>query len=94
MTEGQPLIERKPHGAVEILRRVADQIEKMNADTFGGVAVIVPPQDGGESIEVLILDPKKNLAQFYSMIQTRLQIDTVELDARARQQQGGFPRGR
>lgn len=90
MTDGQPLIERKPHGAVEILRRVADQIEAMNADVFGGVAVIVPPQDGGEPIEVLILDPKKNPAQFYSTIQTRLQIDAAELGDRSRQQQG-FP---
>lgn len=94
MTEGQPLIERKPHGAVEILRRVADQIERMDADTFGGVAVIVPPQDGGDPIEVLILDPKKNPAQFYSTIQTRLQIDTAELATQGRQQQAGFSRGR
>lgn len=85
--DGQPLVERPPHGAAAILRRVADQIEKMDADTFGGVAVIVPPQDGGDPIEVLILDPKKNIGQFYSTVLTRVQFEMGEMEQRSRQQQ-------
>lgn len=88
MNDGQPLIERQPHGASIILRRIADQIDKMDADTFGGVAVIVPPQDGGDPIEVLILDPKKNAAQFYATIQTRLQGQLSDLADNERKLQG------
>ena len=96
MTDGRPLIERKPHGAAGILRRVADQIDKMDPDTFGGVAVVVPPAESGEPIEVLIIDPKKNAAQFYATIKTRLENDLGELEVRMRNaqafQQGFRPR--
>ncbi len=92
MTDGQPLIERKEHGASAILRRVADQIDKMDADTFGGVAVVVPPADSGEPIEFLIIDPKKNAAQFYATIQTRISNEIVSLETLQRQQQAGFGR--
>ena len=92
MTDGQPLIERPTHGAATILRRVADQIDRMGEDTFGGVAVIVPPVDGGAPIEVLILDPAKNAAQFYATIKTRLEGQLADLEVQARQQQAGFGR--
>ncbi len=87
MDDGQPLIERKENAAAVILRRVADQIDANNPDTFGGVAVIVPPQNGGDPIEVLIFDPKKNAAQFYATIQTRLQGQLADLDQQSRQNQ-------
>ena len=87
MNDGQPLIERPPHGASVILRRLADQIDKMNADTFGGVAVVVPPADSGEPIEFLIIDPKKNAAQFYATIQTRISNEIANLETLQRQAQ-------
>jgi hypothetical protein len=90
--DGQPLIERKPHGAAVILRRLADQIDLNDPASFGGVAVIVPPQDAGEPIEVLILDPKKNAAQFYATIKTRLEGQLSDLEVLQRQQQAGFGR--
>ena len=89
---GQPLIERPPHGASTILRRLADQIDKNDADTFGGVAVIVPPQDAGAPIEILILDPAKNAAQFYATIKTRLEGQLADLEVLQRQAQAGFGR--
>lgn len=92
MTDGQPLIERKPHGAAAILRRVADQIDRMNSDTFGGVAVVVPPADSGDPIEFLIIDPTKNAAQFYATIQTRIANEITNLETMQRQQQAGFGR--
>lgn len=90
MSDGQSLIERKPHGAAAILRRVADQIDKLEGDAFGGVAVIVPPD--GEPVEFLIIDPKKNVAQFYGTIKTRIEDQVAELEMRQRQQQAGFGR--
>ena len=90
MDDGQPLIERAPHGAAAILRRVADQIDKMNADTFGGVAVVVPPADSGEPIEFLIIDPKKNAAQFYATIQTRITNEIAGLETQQRNMSAGF----
>ncbi len=87
MSDGQPLIERKEHGAAVILRRLADTIEKMDADAFGGVAAIVPPQDGGDPIELLIVDPKKNAAQFYATIKTRLETQLDDLNTTMRSQQ-------
>ena len=92
MTDGQPLIERKEHGASAILRRLADQIDKMDADKFGGCAVVVPPQDGGDPIEFLIIDPKKNAAQFFGTIKTRIDSEMVALENLQRQQQAGFGR--
>ncbi len=92
MDDGQSLIERKEHGASTILRRVADQIDKMDADVFGGVAVIVPPQDGGEPVEFLILDPKKNAAQFYATIKTRIEGQIGDLEVLQRQAQAGYGR--
>jgi hypothetical protein len=92
MTDGQPLIERSQHPAADILRRLADQIDKNDNSTFGGVAVIVPPENGGDPIEVLILDPKKNAAQFYATIKTRLEGQLADLETSQRQQQAGFGR--
>jgi len=92
MTE-QHLIERQQPGAAAILRRIADQIDKLESDAFGGVAVIVPPENGGEAIELLIIDPAKNVAQFYATITTRLTTQQSALDDQSRMQQG-FPRHR
>lgn len=92
MNDGQPLIERQPHGAAAILRRVADQIDKLDADSFAGVAVVVPPQDGGDPIEVLIIDPKKNVSQFYGTLKTRIEDEMAQLEIRQRQSQAGFGR--
>jgi hypothetical protein len=88
MDDGQPLIERTPHGAADILRRLADQIEKNDNATFGGVAVIVPPEGGGDPIEILILDPKRNAGQFYATIKTRLETQLADLEAQQRQPAG------
>ena len=92
VNDGQQLIERPEHGAAAILRRVADQIDKLNADVFGGVAVIVPPQDGGEPVEFLIIDPKKNAAQFYATVKTRIENQIGDLEGQQQQARAGFGR--
>lgn len=46
--------------------------------TFGGAAVIVPPE--GEPIEVLILDSSADPAQFIGAVKTRLDIALASLE--------------
>lgn len=56
------------------------------ANAFGGAAVIVPPEGGGESIEILLLDSKGDPAQFWSTVRSRIEIKLAELDAAQRNQ--------
>lgn len=44
------------------------------AGKFGGAAVIIPPEGGGDPIEILIDDAKGDTAQFYSTLLTRINI--------------------
>lgn len=75
-------------GPAAALRRVADLIDRNPADTFSGVAVVFPP--GGEgSIEILILDPSLNLAQFWSAVKGRIETTLVELDSQRNRQWTG-----
>lgn len=41
-----------PKEAAEVLRRNADNLDKLDGVTFGGAAVIIPPE--GEPIEFVI----------------------------------------
>lgn len=62
-------------------RAMADRIDK-NADSgFGGAICIVPP-DGGETIELLILEATDNPAQFWGIIQARaiMALNKIEQD--------------
>jgi hypothetical protein len=51
--------------------------------------VIVPPAGGGENIEILMLDSRADIAQFWSTIQTRITIRVGEIDQKARGAFGG-----
>ena len=61
-------------------RSMADAIERNEGASFGGAFVIIPPQDGGDPIETLILDNKQDPAQFWSMLKTKADIMLAELD--------------
>lgn len=71
----------------DILRRVADLIERNPSNSFGGAAVVLPPE--GAHIEVLILDPSVNLAQFWSALQGRIALTLQELDGQQHRQWTG-----
>ena len=58
------------------------------AVAFGGACVIVPPGNSAEPIEFLLLDPKGDLAQFYSAIQSKIQLQLEDLREKQRVQQG------
>lgn len=61
-----------------ILREMADRIDRNDEDEFAGCIVIIPPendqgQEPGEIIEVLLIDPARNAANFWWMAKTKAQ---------------------
>lgn len=88
MNDGQPLIEKYQSDVAAALRRMADHVDRnKEANSFGGLAVIIPPENGGEPIELLILDSQADIAQFYSTLQSRITIRVLNLDETRKRQQ-------
>ena len=60
----------------EILRAMADRVDRNDADEFGGVLLVIPPptQDGsgGDPVEVLLIDPAQDTANFWATATTKL----------------------
>ena len=81
------LLEPSAPEAAQRFTAMAAAIEHNAGATFGGAVVIIPPTNGGEPIELLILDLKADPAQFWSTIKTRIEIKLAELDERQRSQQ-------
>ena len=69
--------------------QMAERIERnATGARFGGAVVIVPPEGGGEPIEVLFLDQAADAAMFWSTVRTKI---TAVLDALAdKERQGGW----
>jgi hypothetical protein len=89
MNDGQPLIEKYETNVAAALREMADHVERnRDANSFGGLAVIIPPPNGGDPIKMLILDQKGDVTQFYATVSSRIQMAVTELDEMKRQQQG------
>ena len=74
-----------PSTAPQRFRSMADAIEKNADSAFGGAFVVVPPADGGDPLETLILDSKTDAAQFWQMLLTKCQMMIATLDAQQRQ---------
>lgn len=55
-------------------RRMADRIDHNTSDPFGGAVTIYPPQNGGDPIEILLLDLSPDPAQFWATVQTRISL--------------------
>lgn len=83
-----PLVERPKHDFAKPFSDMAKAIEHNVRQGFGGAAVIVAPTGGGE-IEILLLDPKGDVAQFYSTIQSRITLLLQKIDEQQRLV-GGF----
>ena len=85
-------------GAAEcaaLFRRMAERIEATDETEFGGVVVVLPPLDQNgklEPIEVLILDPMRDLATFWAMARSKVEIaaSVFEQKSLARNSQQGF----
>ena len=78
------LLEPSAPEAAQRFTAMAAAIEHNAGATFGGAVVIIPPPNGGEPIELLILDLKADPAQFWSTIRTRIDIKLAELDENRR----------
>lgn len=70
--------------AAKLFESMAARIKHNAQSTFGGAFVIVPPQDGGEPMETLILDNSSNPAQFWMILQARSKLELDKLESQAR----------
>ena len=52
---------------------------------FGGAVVIVPPDGGGEPIEILFLDQAADAAVFWSILSAKIRTVIDDLDAKSKQ---------
>lgn len=73
-------------------QKMAERIEHNANSTFGGAAVIVPPADGGDPIEIMLLDSRGDVAQFWSTLKTRIDIRIAELQMLQMRQQSPYGR--
>jgi hypothetical protein len=76
--------EREPSVA-DLFRRMAKRIDHNAADGFGGAFLIVPPPNGGEAIDTLILDAMQDPAQFWLLLKTKCDLQIQKIDNAQRQ---------
>lgn len=78
----------------ELLRAMADRVEKNDPEDFAGCMVIVPPDSpdgmGGEPVEILLIDPARDIANFWSTVTAKVRIENDKFVA---QQQNVPPLG-
>lgn len=77
----------KPPSTADRFRKMAERLDHNAAAGFGGCFLIVPPADGGEAIETLILDERQNAAQFWVLLKTKCEDEIIRLDQANRQGQ-------
>jgi len=70
----------------EILRAMAERIDRNNPAEFGGCLVVIPPDSDehypGETLEILVVDPARSLANFWDVVGKRSQNAAAEWAAR------------
>ena len=65
---------------------MAERIRLNAEQSFGGAILIAPPRNGGEAIEVLILDTGQSPALFWSTVKTKAEMALSELESQSRNQ--------
>jgi hypothetical protein len=77
-------------------RRMAESIDhndaRANPMPFAGAVVIVPPKDGGDPVELLLLDEKADAAQFWATVLTRIQMRIAEIQDQQQKAMGVYRR--
>ena len=62
----------------ELLRAVADRIERNREDEFAGCIIVIPPltPDGrsGDTLEIVMIDPDRDAANFWTMAAWKLDV--------------------
>lgn len=77
----------KQPSAADRFRKMAERLDHNAADGFGGCFLIIPPVDGGEVIDTLILDTRQSAVQFWVLLKTKCEDEIIRLDAGGRAQQ-------
>lgn len=72
-------------------RKMADAIDHNGVESFGGAFVVVPPKDGGEPIETLILDSTQDPIQMWGILRVKCEMIIQDLEAK-RKQRSSFGR--
>jgi hypothetical protein len=62
---------------------MAARIERNEASEFAGALLVVPPE-GGEMIAILLVDPQRDMAHFWSTVAAKVTIAAREFEERAR----------
>lgn len=74
----------------ELFRAMAERIERNDPAEFAGAILIVPPpnRDGREDepIEVLFVDPSRDVAMFWGTLRTKVEREGAQATALAEQQ--------
>lgn len=71
----------------ELFRQMAERIEKVGDDEFGGALLVVPPPDQSgqnHAIEVLLIDPKRDPANYWAMATSKIQTAAAVFEEKAR----------
>jgi len=61
-------------------RAMATAIELNGADNFGGAFVVIPPSDGGDILETLVLDSRQDPAMLWMLLKTKCDMELTKLD--------------
>lgn len=76
------------------LETMAQRVRANKADEFAGCIVIIPPETadgkGGETIELLLIDPKRDPASFWSTVKAKAEIAEAEFVQNNSRPQLGF----
>ena len=79
------MAENPEYDPAQKFRDMAERIEANKAEEFGGAILIIPPESpdgrGGDPIELLIIDPAQDLANFWSTAKSRAAIAADEFIA-------------
>ncbi len=63
---------------------MAAAVEHNGDGRFGGAFVVIPPAEGGDPIETLILDSHQDATQFWSLLQAKAALMVQELEEKKR----------
>ena len=91
----QDLIHKDDRSAEALAKLFDDMAAKIRLNKehpFGGAFVIIPPENGGDAMQTLILDAKQDPAQFFTLLKTKAEMQIMALDQLARNQQAFRPR--
>lgn len=77
-----PSIVQGPPEQAKPFHAMAARIEHNANARFGGAFVIVPPAEGGEPLEVLVLDESQNAAQFWMVLNAKCKMALDEIAAK------------